>query len=408
LRVAFFPDAYHEIDGVANTSRCFTAFAEERRLPFLVIHAGPRNETTTSGSVTRVQLQRGPVGFALDRAHNYDLLFSRYYRKLLPLVRDFRPDLVQITGPSDVGILGALLAHKLGVPLAASWQTNLHEYARRRLSAALPFLPQAWSARLLPAVERWSLSALIRFYQIPRLLFAPNQEIIHQLENATGKSCFLMSHAVDTDVFSPQFRDREPGPLRIGYVGRLSTEKNVRWLARLEQSLLAKGHENFEIVVVGQGVEENWLRKSMRKAHFTGVLTGRDLSRAFANMDVLAFPSETDTFGLVILEAMASGVPAVVTARGGPRFSVQHGKTGYVAEDFDEFVAFTEKFLTQPAQLSSMRRAARQYSLSSSWDEIFDSMYTVYEGCLRPADPLCPVGVSCGQEEEPAAKSLTS
>src|ERR1700674_1972364 len=89
LRVAFFPDAYLEIDGVANTSRRFAAFAEQRELPFLVIHAGPRNETATSGSVTRVQLRRGPVGFALDRAHDYDLLFSRYYRGLLALVRDF-------------------------------------------------------------------------------------------------------------------------------------------------------------------------------------------------------------------------------------------------------------------------------------------------------------------------------
>src|SRR6202030_3587717 len=117
------------------------------------------------------------------------------------------------------------------------------------------------------------------------------------------------------------FRDREAGPLRIGYVGRLTAEKNVRWLARLEQSLLAKGHEKFEIVVVGQGADGKWLQKSMRKADFTGVLTGRELSRAFANMDIFAFPSETDTFGLVALEAMSSGVPAIVTARGGPRFS---------------------------------------------------------------------------------------
>jgi glycosyltransferase involved in cell wall biosynthesis len=150
----------------------------------------------------------------------------------------------------------------------------------------------------------------------------------------------------------------------------------------------------------------------MRKATFTGALTGRDLSRAFANMDIFAFPSETDTFGLVILEAMASGVPAVVTARGGPRFSVQHGETGFVAEDFDDFVACTEKLLTQPDLLSSMRRAARQHALSSSWEEIFDGMYAIYEGCLRPADPLCPAGPANAPEEEPqaepSAKSLTS
>ncbi len=79
----------------------------------------------------------------------------------------------------------------------------------------------------------------------------------------------------------------------------------------------------------------------MRQAEFTGVLTGPELARTFANFDMLAFPSETDTFGLVVLEAFASGVPAVVTDRGGPQFTVRHGSSGYVARDFEEFVAYT-------------------------------------------------------------------
>jgi hypothetical protein len=93
------------------------------------------------------------------------------------LVQDFDPDVVQITGPSDVGMLGALIAHKLSVPLAASWQTNLHQYARSRLSPALSLLPKSSSTRLLSAVERWPLRAAMRFYKIPRLLFAPNREM---------------------------------------------------------------------------------------------------------------------------------------------------------------------------------------------------------------------------------------
>ncbi len=111
LRVAFFPDSYHEIDGVANTSRHFETFARQRGLPFLVIHAGPRNEIVTSGSVTRIQLPRSSMSFPLDGTHQYDLLFLRHYREVARLVRDFDPHVVQITGPSDVGTLGAMLAH---------------------------------------------------------------------------------------------------------------------------------------------------------------------------------------------------------------------------------------------------------------------------------------------------------
>lgn len=388
LRVAFFPDAYHEVDGVAKTSQHFEAFARNRDLPFLIIHAGPRNEIVTAGSVTRVQLRRSPLTFPLDQTHEYDLAWWRHYREVMRLARDFDPDVVQITGPSDLGMLGALIAHKLGIPLAASWQTNLHQYARCRISPVLSFLPKPASARLLGAIEYWSFRAAARFYRIPRLLFAPNQEMVEGLERATGKPCFLMAHSVDAALFSPQFRDREGGPFTIGYVGRLTVEKNVRWLAQLEEALRARGHRDFRMVVVGQGAEATWLRHNMQHAEFTGVLTGKNLSRAIANMDLFVFPSETDTFGLAVLEALSSGVPAVVTAVGGPKYTVQHGKTGYIANTFDDFVTFTELLLTRPGLLSRMGSAAREHALSTSWEQIFDGMYRTYERCFYAADSV--------------------
>ena len=103
-------------------------------------------------------------------------------------------------------------------------------------------------------------------------------------------------------------------------------------------------------------------------------------------MDVLAFPSETDTFGLVVLEALASGVPAVVTAKGGPKYTIQPGKTGYVANNFDEFVAAVALLLTRPDLLSSIRTTARQYALSISWEPIFESVYKAYERHLQVGD----------------------
>jgi phosphatidylinositol alpha 1,6-mannosyltransferase len=145
------------------------------------------------------------------------------------------------------------------------------------------------------------------------------------------------------------------------------------------------GHRDFRIVVVGEGRQENWLRNNLRQAEFTGVLADGALSRAFADMDILAFPSETDTFGLVVLEALASGVPAVVTASGGPKYIVQHGYTGYVANNLDEFSAFRAKLLTQPELLTAMRAAARRQALATSWDRMFEGMYEAYERCLLPA-----------------------
>jgi phosphatidylinositol alpha 1,6-mannosyltransferase len=380
IRVALFACTYREIDGVANTSRQFAGYAKEHGFPFLLVHAGPRDEIVTDGSFTRIQLRRGRVKFPLDGHHEFDLLFSRHYPKLLRLMREFSPNVIHITGPSDVGILGALLAHNLGVTLAASWQTNLHQFARCRVSRLLSFWPESLSTKLAAAAEFASFHATARFYKIPRLLFAPNCELVELLEKATSKPCFLMSHSVDTEIFSPAFRERPAGPFQIGYVGRLTPEKNVRFLAQLERDLLAKGNRDFRIVLIGQGAEEKWLRENMQHADFIGWLTGKDLSRAFANMDAFVFPSETDTFGLAVLEALASGVPAVVSPSGGPKYTVEHGKSGYVANCYEEFAPLLTNLMTQPELHDSMRLAARQRALSiGSWNQIFEGMYKAYE-----------------------------
>jgi phosphatidylinositol alpha 1,6-mannosyltransferase len=385
-RVALFPCTYREIDGVANTSRQFAAFAQERGFPFLLAHADLCDEVTTDGSLTRIRMRRGPFKFPLDGHHEFDLLFMRHYPRLLRLLRDFAPDVIHITGPSDVGILGAALAHSLGVTLSASWQTNLHQFARCRVAGLLSSWPSEWSARLAAAAELASFQAAARFYKIPRLLFTPNQEMVELLGKATGKPCFLMSHSVNTEAFSPAFRNRSGGPFQIGYVGRLTPEKNVRFLAQLESELLAIGCPDFRFILIGKGAEEKWLRENMRHADFVGWLGGEDLSRAFANLDAFVFPSETDTFGLAVLEALASGVPAVVASIGGPKFTVEHGKSGYVANTFGEFVPLLARLMARHDELNAMRLEARQRAFSiGSWDQVFAGMYQAFERYSHPA-----------------------
>jgi glycosyltransferase involved in cell wall biosynthesis len=104
-------------------------------------------------------------------------------------------------------------------------------------------------------------------------------------------------------------------------------------------------------------------------------------------MDVFAFPSRTDTYGNVVLEALASGVPAVVTDGGGPRFIIRQGETGFVARDLQEFVTCAQTLATQPGQLQMMRAAARSRAMTASWDTVFESVYVAYERSLRS----CPV-----------------
>ena len=381
-RVAYFPDSFHEINGVAHTSRHFQAFARSHDLPFLCVRAGDRSrDLVTDGSITTLELSRSRVSVPLDRGLNFDPLYFRHWNRIRAAVEAFKPDIIHITGPSELGILGATLARRLRVPLAASWHTNLHEYAGRRATGLLRWLPRRTSDSAETNIERASLWLTTRFYRLAKLHFAPNQELCDLLERMTGRPCALMQRGVDTDLFSPAHRTRDEagdGEFLLGFVGRLSVEKNVAMLAQIAKELREAGIARGKFFIVGQGEEEQWLRQRMPDAIFAGVLRGADLSRAYANMDLFVFPSHTDTFGNVVLEALASGVPAVVTPDGGPKYIVRHHETGFITGDAGFTSAVTQAIHDKPLY-AAMKVAARQQALSSSWDGVFERVYAAYE-----------------------------
>jgi glycosyltransferase involved in cell wall biosynthesis len=386
-RVAYFPDSFHEVNGVAHTSRQFEAFIRRRNLPFLSIRAGNRTpRLLTEGQLTTLELVRGPLSFGLEKDLSFDLGFFRHLPLVARTLRTFRPDIIHITGPSDFGFMGALMANHYHLPLVASWHTNVHEYAAKRSQWFLRRLPEQSAPAAARQIENASLFASARFYSLARILFAPNLELCQLLERATQRPCKLMPRGVDTDTFAPQYRDRAPGDTEfvLGFVGRLSIEKNVALLARIREQLLAAGLSNFRFLIVGHGVEEPWLRQHLPNAEFPGVLHGSALSRAYANMDLFVFPSHTDTFGNVVLEALSSGVPAIVTPDGGPRYIITEGETGFVAKD-EDFAAETLKILRDPALHQQMRAASRADALGASWDSVFDSVYDAYSFVFTPS-----------------------
>ncbi len=96
-------------------------------------------------------------------------------------------------------------------------------------------------------------------------------------------------------------------------------------------------------------------------------------------MDVFVFPSETDAFGNVVQEANASGVPAIVTNQGGPKFIVRHNETGFVAESLEDFAKYSLELMNSAEKLLKFRQAARAFSLSRSWDSVFEKVFQAYE-----------------------------
>jgi phosphatidylinositol alpha 1,6-mannosyltransferase len=381
LRVALFSDSFYELNGVGTLTREFVAFAARRGIDFCCVHSGRKTSSVTAGSVKTLELKRCPLSFPLDKDLYCDPFLSRYRNHVIRELKEFRPDLVHITGPGDFGVLGFWVSNLLRVPLAASWHTNLHEYSGRRIAKVLSGGPFALRDRAAKSAEHLSLLALTKFYRLAHFCLAPNRSMVDLLQDRTGRPAFLMKHGVDAERFSSRKRTHN-GKFCIGWVGRLTPEKNVRAFVELEAQLLAAGERDFQMLLVGDGSEREWLRKRLSCAKMPGFLQGDELAGAFACMDVFVFPSITDTFGLVILEAMASGVPVVLNSTAGTRVGIRNGVEGFLSDNYLDGIIQ----LMRSAELRrGMSAAAEAFAQTQSWDGVFDHLYGTYEEALaRP------------------------
>jgi glycosyltransferase involved in cell wall biosynthesis len=378
-RIAFFTDSFHEVNGVALTSREFAGFAQRRGYPFFSVHAGPETRHWREGTFETFELSNSGVVVGLEHDLAFDMLFLRHYGRMREKLAEFQPDVVHLTGPSHAGLLGLLLAHRMRVPIAASWHTNLHEFASRRLLKQMNWLPAGPRRRVAKLTELATLDITLQFYRIARTLFAPNPELVDMLSRRLHRPSYLMQRGIDTSLFSPSRRTRNDGEFTIGFVGRLSPEKNVRQLAELEKALHAAGVTDCRFLIVGDGSEREWLMQNMKRAVVPGILRGAALAEAYANMDVFVFPSVTDTFGNVVLESMASGVPPVVTASGGPRYLVQPGVNGYITDTMQEILRAVLHLRWSKSQRARLALGARSTAVAYSWDNVFDRIYQRYE-----------------------------
>ena len=202
-RVAYFPDSYHEVNGVAHTSRNFVAYAKRRELPFLCVRAGTRVEAVEqTGAVRTLELSRSRASVQIEKDLKFDAAFWRHSDEIALELERFRPDVIHVTGPSELGLFGAYFARRLGIPLAASWHTNLHEYASRRMGWLSPHLSRRTMAKAQHGVEASTLWLTAQFYRQAEVLFAPNRELCAMREDfpeaTSGDDVELLTVSVDS------------------------------------------------------------------------------------------------------------------------------------------------------------------------------------------------------------------
>jgi glycosyltransferase involved in cell wall biosynthesis/predicted metal-dependent phosphoesterase TrpH len=283
-------------------------------------------------------------------------------------------DLIHLVTPGPAGIAGSLLARVLDMPRVGSYHTEFAAYAHVRSGQ--------------PGVEAIARAALGQFYGQCNVVLSPSVASDARLRELgiSEQRIGRWDRGVDPRYFSPAHRAPAllPGDITVLYAGRLTKEKGVDLLA--DGFLAARRRDpRLHLVLAGGGPEEHHLRARLEgAATFLGWLARDELARAYASADVFLFASQTDTFGQVIIEAQASGLPVVAVAEGGPAGLIEHGKTGLLASADADRLADAVLSLASDRQLRErIGAAARAAARSRTWTRSLEQLAAGYLRALE-------------------------
>jgi glycosyltransferase involved in cell wall biosynthesis len=258
------------------------------------------------------------------------------------VIREFDPDVLHIATEGPLGLAARSFARRHDFPFTTAYHTRFPEYVHARFR-----LPLSWSYAWL----RW-------FHGAGRAVMAPTQVVVDDLRANGFQNVRLWSRGVDTGIFHPQDAKRlDSTPPIYLYVGRVAVEKNVE--AFLELDLPGSKW------VVGTGPSIDAIRARFPQVNYLGLLDREELARVYASADVFVFPSKTDTFGLVLLEAMACGLPVAAYPVTGPRDVIGDSNAGVLHEDLRtaclEALKLRREDAVARARLFTWRAATEQF-----------------------------------------------
>jgi glycosyltransferase involved in cell wall biosynthesis/predicted metal-dependent phosphoesterase TrpH len=295
---------------------------------------------------------------------------------LVETLAEGRYDLLHVCSPGPAGIGAALLARVMGIPVVGSYHTELASYAGLRSGD--------------PALEAGMRFALGRFYGACDVVLSPSAATDESLESVgiANESVMRWGRGVDLERFNPLKRTRGllPGEINVMYAGRLTKEKGVDLLT--ESFLRAwERDKQLHLVLAGGGPEEEAVRERLGdRVTMLGWLDGEEYARAYASADLFLFASSTDTFGQVLLEAQASGLPVVAVAEGGPAELVENGRTGRLCPaDADALASAIVELATRPGLRAAMSIEARGRAADRSWEGSLMQLGAAYDRALAPA-----------------------
>lgn len=287
-------------------------------------------------------------------------------------LQNFKPHIAHFIHPVMIGIPGMMMAKYMGIPTLASFHLDIGRLAQHY---HLGFL-RSFTNFATKVVFNWADYSL-----------APSRLIMEEMQSIGIKNVGLWKRGVDAERFNPRYRDDamrarlsdgHPEDVLLLYVGRLSEEKQVHQLRHVLEAL-----PHTRLALVGDGPARASLEAHFAhtKTTFMGYLRGEELSKAYASADIFAFPSAMETFGLVVVEAMAAGLPVVSSRVGGVQDVVEEGRTGYTfaVGDTDALIEGVRQIAASRDRIAQMGRAARQFAETQTWPAMMDEVIAHYE-----------------------------
>lgn len=364
MKVAYYTGTLSKEDGVSRVILALVREAKKKGIESLIITGRSDNKPLSPVPIIQVP------AFTLPLYRQYKIPWP-IMRKFEKELDEFKPDIIHINSP-DFGALAVLkYARARNVKIVATHHTDFGRYL---------------SYYHLGILDSTVKIILKRLYNKMSFVTTPAIFTSDELRSYGVTGVHTIPWGVDLSVFNSSFRSLEwrnhiqaGDKIIILCVCRLTWEKDLRTLAKI-YNLLKQHRDDFTMLVVGDGPARQKIETMMPGAVFLGYLEGEELSRAYASSDIFLFPSSTETFGNVNIEAIASGLVPVVANTGGSKSIVKEGVNGFLAqpknsEEFYEKVCLLmdDEELRKRIQLNGV-----EFIKDFSWEKVFDDILKLY------------------------------
>ena len=378
IKVMWFTDTFTDLNGVSVTLTKVSGMANRQNPGFRIVTALSDDEMQKL-HLDNVICLPFIESFNLPGYEKYNLKVPSIL-KALDIIAEYEPDEIFISTPGPIGLTGLLVSRLMSIKATGFYHTDYARQASRIVS-------DESVNDILEGFIKW-------FYSCFDEVRVPTEEYIGILRNRgyDMKRMVKFKRGIDTSQFAPvksdaqalpQLAEKDHSTVMI-YTGRVSRDKSLDIAVRAHKRILEKWPQA-ALVIVGDGPYLEELKKwtaDMPSVYFTGRVPNQELPAIYSEADVFLFPSDTDTFGMSVLEAQSCGLPAVVSSVGGPKEIIQDSKTGFVARsgDVQDWTSKIEKILNlmdhSPEDYEEMRRESRRRVLENyDWEHIYDSLF---------------------------------